>query len=250
MTWSEVMSRITVHLTVASAALVVLALVTQATGFGVAFHVLSIGLTSAILALGTLTGVRVHNASREDAAIIVGMNRLRAAYVQMDPGIAEYLVTSQYDDQAGLMATYTMGMRRSTISHVIGSTSMFINIVNAIVAGTLGALIADAAAGDPVATSLAGIVAGVAYLATNRRGGAKVVFDDADRGTLSDTRLRRVHYLTTRRRETRRPDRTSAESSTNLSAVDRTLGWHRRSLTWSKPTATPPQSARPPVSRA
>ena len=50
----------------------------------------------------------------------------------MDPGIAEYLVTSRYDDQAGLMATYTMGMRRSTLSHVMGSTSMFINIVNAI----------------------------------------------------------------------------------------------------------------------
>jgi len=66
MTWSEVMSRITVHLTVSSAALVVLALVTQATGFGVAFHVLAIGLTTAILALGTLTGVRVHNARRED----------------------------------------------------------------------------------------------------------------------------------------------------------------------------------------
>ena len=62
------------------------------------------------------------------------------------------------------MATYTMGMRRSTLSHVMGSTSMFINIVNAIVAGALGALIADAASGDPVATSLGGIVAGAAYL--------------------------------------------------------------------------------------
>ena len=95
MTWSEVMSRITVHLTISSAALVVLALATQATGFGVAFHVLSIGLTSVILVLGSLTGVRIHNASREDGALVLGMNRLRAAYVQMDPGLAEYLVTSQ-----------------------------------------------------------------------------------------------------------------------------------------------------------
>ncbi len=166
MTWSEVMSRISVHLTVSSAALVVLALVTQATGFGVAFHVLSIGLTGAILVLGILTGVRVHNASREDAAIILGMNRLRAAYVSIDPGIADYLVTSRYDDQAGLMATYTMGMRRSTFSHVLGSTSMFINILNAMVAGSLGALIADAAAGDPAVTSLVGTGAGVAYLMT------------------------------------------------------------------------------------
>jgi hypothetical protein len=61
----------------------------------VAFHVISIGLTSAVLALGTLTGVRVHNASSEGAAIILGMNRLRAGYVKMDPGIAEYLVTSR-----------------------------------------------------------------------------------------------------------------------------------------------------------
>ena len=165
MTWSEVMSRITVHLTISSAALVVLALATQATGFGVAFHVLSIGLTSVILVLGTLTGVRIHNASREDGALVLGMNRLRAAYVQLDPGIAEYLVTSQHDDQAGLMMTYTMGIPRSTVSHVMGSTSMFIHIVNAIVAGALGALIADAAWGEAWATALAGLVAGVAFLA-------------------------------------------------------------------------------------
>ena len=165
MTWSEVMSRISVHLTVSSAALVVLALATQATGFGVAFHVLSIGLTSAILVLGTLTGVRVHNASREDAAIVLGMNRLRAAYVELDPGIAEYLVTSRHDDRAGLMSTYTMGLPRSAISHVVGSTSMFIHIINAMVAGTLGALVADAAAGHALVTALAGAVTGVAYLA-------------------------------------------------------------------------------------
>ena len=41
---------------------------------------------------------------------------------------------------------------------------MFINIVNAMVAGTLGALIADAATGDAVATCLAGTLAGLGYL--------------------------------------------------------------------------------------
>src|SRR3954453_4834774 len=84
-TWSEVMSRISIHLTVASASLVVLALVTQASGFGTAFQVLSIGLTSTILVLGTMTGIRVHNASVDDAALIIGMNRLRAGYLEIDP---------------------------------------------------------------------------------------------------------------------------------------------------------------------
>ena len=165
MTWSEVMSRIAVHLTVSSAALVVLALVTQATGFGVAFHVLSIGLTSAILVLGTLTGVRVHNASREDAAIIMGMNRLRAAYVMMDPGIAEYLVTSQYDDQAGLMATYTMGMRRSTPATSLEARPCSSTSSTPSSPAHLAHSSHDAAAGDPMITSLAGLAAGVGYLA-------------------------------------------------------------------------------------
>ena len=164
-TWSEVMSRITIHLTVTSAALVVLALASQATGFGGPFRLLSIGLSSAVLLLGTLTGLRVANASHDDAAIVLGMNRLRAAYAELDPGIAAYLVTSVHDDRAGLMATYTMGLRRSTLSHVLASTSMFINVVNAIVAGTLGGLVAEASGADGSLVAVVGALAGAAYLA-------------------------------------------------------------------------------------
>ena len=138
--WSEVISRITIHLTVVSASLVVLALVAQASGFGTPFTVLSIGLASAALILGTLTGVRVMNASHDDSALILGMNRIRAAYVAIDPGVADYLMTSWEGGRAGLMGTYTMGLQRSTLSHVLGSTTMFVNVVNALVAGTLGAL--------------------------------------------------------------------------------------------------------------
>jgi len=127
--WAEVMSRITIHLTVASAALVVLALVAQASGFGAPFRVLSIGLASVVLILGTLTGVRVMNASHDDSALILAMNRIRSAYIALDPGIADYLVSSWEDGRAGLMQTYTMGLQRSTLSHVLGSTAMFVNVV-------------------------------------------------------------------------------------------------------------------------
>jgi hypothetical protein len=164
MTWSEVMGRISIHLTVSSASLVVLALVAQASGFGTPFRVLSIGLASAILLLGTLTAMRVSNASDDDAAMVVGMNRLRAAYTEIDPAIARYLITSRYDDQAGLMATYRMGRPRGTLSHVLASTSMFIIVVNAIVAGTLAALVADAAGGGVPLVAVAGAVSGLAYL--------------------------------------------------------------------------------------
>jgi hypothetical protein len=163
MTWSEVMSRISIQLTIASASLVVLALVAQASGFGTAFQVLSIGLASAVLVLGTLTAVRVHNASTDDAAMLLGMNRLRSAYLELDPSLERYLVTSPYDDLGGLMRSYTMGMPRSMVSHVVGSTSFFVGIVNSIVAGALGALIADAAGGGSAVVAVVGPLSGLGY---------------------------------------------------------------------------------------
>jgi hypothetical protein len=164
-TWSEVMSRITIHLTVSSAALVVLALTAQAIGFGPAFQVLSIGLASAILLLGTLTELRVHMASAEDALLITGMNRLRAGYRELDPGIEPYLVASWQDDFVGLHATYTLGRRRSTFLHVLGSTAMFMTAVNTIVAGTLGALVADAAGASTAVVAVLGALVGLVYFA-------------------------------------------------------------------------------------
>ena len=165
MTWSEVMSRIVIHLTVLSAGLVVLALLAQAHGFGRTFQVLSIGLAAAALVLGTLTGFRVYNASDDDAAMLIGMNRLRNAYVDLDPGMEPYLVTSRYDDAAGLSASYLMGRRRSTASHALASTGMFVTVVNAIVAGTLGALITLAAEAPVWLIAVIGAVSGLAYLA-------------------------------------------------------------------------------------
>jgi hypothetical protein len=163
-TWSEVMSRIVIHLTVLSAGLVVLALMAQANGFGFAVQVLSIGLAATALVLGSLTGLRVHNASSDDRAILLGMNRLRSAYVALDPGIERYLVTSRYDDMAGLMASSLMGSQRSRASHALGSTAMFINVVNAMVAGSLGALLAHAADSPAWLIWVIGILSGFGYL--------------------------------------------------------------------------------------
>ena len=163
MTWSEVMSRISIHLTVLSASLVVLALVVQSSGFGTAFHVLSIGLASLVLVLGTLTGVRVTNASVDDHAMLLGMNRLRAAYVALDPTLADHLVTDWHDDYAGVMRSYTMGSSRPFVGHVLGGTNLFMMVVNALVAGTLGALVTSAAGGGPALTAVLGSAAAALY---------------------------------------------------------------------------------------
>ncbi len=173
MTWSEVMSRITIHLSITSAFLVALALMAQVSGFGTPFRVLSIGLTTATLILGTLTGVRVLNASIDDIAMMQGMNRIRAAYIELDPEIKKYLVTAYYDDSAGIMQSSLMGTKRTLPSHILGSTNMYIEIVNALTAGTLGALVTNTAGGGPLVTAFIGLLAGVlcllCWLKVNRR---------------------------------------------------------------------------------
>jgi hypothetical protein len=58
-----------------------------------------------------------------------------------------------------------MGHDRHVVSHVVGSTSLFTTITNTIIAGTLGALIADVSGGGPAAVSIIGVLAGLGYLA-------------------------------------------------------------------------------------
>ena len=167
MTWSEVMSRITIYLTVVSAFLVVLALTAQATGFGTPFRVMAVGFASAALVMGSLTAIRVNLASREDADLIRAMNRLRHAYVELAPELAPYLTASVHDDTRGLLQTYSLGHRRHLVLHVIGSTAFFLMVVNGIVAGTLGALVADIVGGATVVVAVVGTLSGVCYVAVH-----------------------------------------------------------------------------------
>lgn len=125
---------------------------------------LSIALAVVVLVLGTLTQLRVLLASSEDASLIIAMNRLRAAYVELAPEVAPYLVSSTHDDRDGLMQTYTLGRPRSGLVHVAGSTSLFLGAVNTLVAGTLGALVASAVDAPVAVVVIGGVVSGLAYL--------------------------------------------------------------------------------------
>jgi hypothetical protein len=163
--WSEVMSRITILLTVLTGSLVILGLVAQAGGFGTTFQVLAIGLAGAGLILGTLTSVRVFLASDEDAGLILAMNRLRAAYAELAPGVENQFVTSTRLDEAGLMQTYTLGVRRHPLVHIVGSTNFFVGTVNTLVAGALAALVAATAEATTGVVVTVGVLAAVAYFA-------------------------------------------------------------------------------------
>lgn len=161
-TWSEVMGRITSQLMFTSASLVFMALAVQGLGYTDTFRLLAVTLGLTLFLTGTLTSFRVANASQEDFMFIKGMNRLRAAYVDMDPTLAPYFITGLTDDEIGIRQTYTMGPQR-TASQAAASASMFILVVNTIVAAGVVVLLAWPFGGW--AAGFAGAVAGVGHFA-------------------------------------------------------------------------------------
>ncbi len=161
-TWNEVMGRISAQLTFTSAVLVFLALAVQGLGYTATFRSLAIALGLVVLLTGTLTNFRVANASQEDYLFIVGMNRLRAAYVHIDPTLAPYFITGLSDDRAGVHQTYTMGPKRD-LNHLLASASMFVTVVNTLVAGGLAAFVAWPTGG--VVAVLVALVAMIVHFA-------------------------------------------------------------------------------------
>jgi hypothetical protein len=140
----EVLSRITTFLMLLSASIVSLALIGQVTRFDGRFITFALVLLAMLVVIGTLTQIRVGNAAIEDLALVIGMNRLRAAYVELDPGIARYLVTSARDDDKGVWQTYNHLVGPRTIVQPLASSGAFVTFLNAGLTGAFAALVAVA----------------------------------------------------------------------------------------------------------
>ena len=164
-TQHELLVRIAMFLTLVSASVVSLALIGQATDFDGRFDAFTIVLFSILLLIGTLTLLRIYNGSEEDNAYVIGMNRLRAAYAELDPGIDRYFITSTHDDAQGIGQTYTYFRHSSWLVQLLASSAMFILVVDAVVAGTLAGLVANAADASGTVIAIASAAVGACYIA-------------------------------------------------------------------------------------
>jgi hypothetical protein len=142
MSWNEAFSRAAMFLSVLSGATVALALVAQATSFGENFSLFALLLLPVVLFVGVTTFVRLVQVNREDGYWVVGMNRLRHAYMELAPDIEAYFVTGSSDDQPGVMRTFAASPRASPIAHGFVTTPGMIGTVVAFVAGVLAAVAA------------------------------------------------------------------------------------------------------------
>ncbi|GGT02122.1 hypothetical protein [Streptomyces chromofuscus] len=145
MTWQEIFSRTGTYLTVLSASVVALSLVANATRFGSGFTTFALLVLPVVLLVGFGTYFRLIEADIEDTWLIIGMNRLRHAYVELAPELEPYFIASHHDDPPGIWTTYSF-RRRIGVTHWLSGSPVVIGVTNSVVTGVLAA-VACAAAG-------------------------------------------------------------------------------------------------------
>lgn len=174
-TQNEVLTRISMLLTLMSAALVSIALVGQATRFTGIFPAFADALLGLVVVAGILTQVRVTNVSMEDLMYVLAMNRLRAQYVRLAPEVAAGLFASTHDDQDGVSHTYYFLGRRDR-SQVIGSSMMFTLVVNGALFGLFLGVVLATSGVDVTVSWIVGVVCAIGYIAVSLWLGARIYF--------------------------------------------------------------------------
>ena len=162
--WGEALSRASVFLTVLSATIVSLALLADATGFGTETTVLALVLLPIVFLLGLGAYARLVQINTEEFQLVLAMNRLRRAYMEVEPGLEPYFTTGHHDDERGLLATYMLDdpSRLWLWIHFVVNTPTIVATVDAALAATIVVLLLQLANAPLIAMVAAG---GLVFLA-------------------------------------------------------------------------------------
>ena len=166
--YNETFARGGMFLAFLSATLLVLGLISTATGFSDAF----LSVAAIVLALDLFVGLaslgRIGAASNEDIRYLQGMNRLRHAYHEIVPGLDPYFISGHHDDMNSVLGFY--GPTEMTafrgIAHGLTTMPGMIAVICSAVAGGLVAILVLLATHDPFVAGIAGLAAFVACLVT------------------------------------------------------------------------------------
>jgi hypothetical protein len=163
LTYQESLGRVNMFLTILSGAVIALALVAQADHFGAAFISIAIFMLAVVFLVGVFTVARLMALNRDDFRWVLGMNRLRNAYLDLHPELEQHFTTGQYDDLRG--ALQTLGIepsgadRLGSMFHGLQTLPGMLSMIVASVGGAIGGLIAVGFGGPPAVVVLSGIAA-------------------------------------------------------------------------------------------
>ncbi len=158
--WNESFSRAGMYLSTLSGAMVALGLVAGLDHLGQAFAML---ILPVVLFVGFATFIRMGAVNYHDAMTVVGMNRIRGAYLELMPELEPYFVMGVHDDPPGIAITMAVPPGSPHLLQVISATPFIVNVVNGVVAGAIAAVGSTGLLAVPVGAALA-LSVGIAVL--------------------------------------------------------------------------------------
>ena len=138
--WNESFSRAGMFLTTLTGSIVALALVAQASGFDENFRLFALVILPVVLFVGIGTVLRLGIANQHDAMCVIGMNRIRAGYLEMAPDLRRFFVTGTSDDMPAVARTMGIEPNMSMGVQMIASTPMLVSVLNSVLLAAIGAL--------------------------------------------------------------------------------------------------------------
>ena len=159
MAWTESFTRAGMFLSALSGAIVALALIGQGTAFGEEFVLFALLILPVVLFIGIGTFIRMGTANYNDAVCVVGMNRIRHAYLQIAPEVEPYLVFGATDDEAGINASMGMRPGQNFIVYILASSPFMLAAIDAVLGGVIAVIVAHQLGVEGGAAVAIGIVA-------------------------------------------------------------------------------------------
>src|SRR5438445_13482048 len=148
--WNESFSRAGMFLSTLTGAIVALGLVGGASGFGEAFIVLALVILPVVLFIGVATWIRLGASNYHEAQCVIGMNRIRAAYLELAPDLERYFVMSAHDDFRGIGITMGVPPGGGTlfwVAQMVAGTPTVVTILNSVLVGVIAAVAAERVGG-------------------------------------------------------------------------------------------------------
>src|SRR5438105_13666094 len=163
LTYQESLGRVAMFLTVLAGAVISLALVAQADRFGPTFISVAIFMLTMFSCVAVATVRRLLMLNQDDYIWVIGMNRIRHAYLEMHPELAPNFITSPYDDLPG--ALQTLGLEAAsapglgTVFHGFVTLPGMLSVIVASVGAAIAGLAALGFGAPPVGVLLTGLAA-------------------------------------------------------------------------------------------
>ena len=167
LTYQESLGRVNMFLGVLSGAVIALALVAQADRFSTTFIAVAIFMLTIVFFVGVATVRRLNMLNADDYKWVVGMNRLRHAYLELHPELEPHFITSQYDDLQGALKTLALDpVSAPSLGTVFHSFVTLPGMIAVIVASVGGAIAGLAAIGFGAPTYLVLLIGAAAFATT------------------------------------------------------------------------------------